>query len=92
MAHEAHKAVTSGRVTGPEIFLRFLIQKLFLVRTDNTTVVAYIINIQGRLHSWHIAAPRLISWSNSLISESHSCIGHIGPGNWMDFYPTLTGN
>lgn len=71
-------------------FLPLLIRKLSLVRTDNTTVVAYTVNIQGRLHSWQIAPPRLISWSNShlAISESHSCIGQIGPihvpGNWME--------
>lgn len=71
-------------------FLPFLIWKLFLVRTNITAVVAYIINIQGRLHSWHIAAPGMISWSNSHLASVRAT--HVsgklslGPG-WISALP-----
>lgn len=92
MAHEAHKAVTSGRVTGPEIFSTF----------PNTKAVPgknwkyYSCGI----HYQYTGQAALLAHSGTKTDPVEQLpdqweplmYWHIGPGNWMDFYPTLIGN
>lgn len=83
--------ITSSYVMGPEIFSAFPYMKAVPGKNWQYYSCGIYYQYTGQADSWHIAAPRLLPWSNSYLASVRATPVS-GPGNWMDFYTTLTGN